>query len=110
MTTSQQSAAMSERIGTLERDNMRLKGMLGVERQRFDRLQCSMSTMSTATCFGMTQDAINKLIAKCMEEALQAYDAVKNPEPKQKWRMSNKTTMSRSMVIMETVMGMETLT
>ncbi|GJX54637.1 hypothetical protein Tco_0283006 [Tanacetum coccineum] len=69
-----------------------------------------VTTMSTATCFGMTQDAINKLIAKCMEEALQAYDAVKNPEPKQKWRMSNKTTMSRSMVIMETVMGMETLT
>ncbi|GKA29355.1 hypothetical protein Tco_0715600 [Tanacetum coccineum] len=41
--TSQQSAAMSERIGTLERDNMRLRGMLGVERQRVDRLRRSMS-------------------------------------------------------------------
>ncbi|GKF77586.1 hypothetical protein Tco_0230056 [Tanacetum coccineum] len=30
--TSQQSAAMSEMISTLERDNMRLRGMLGVER------------------------------------------------------------------------------
>ncbi|GJR19952.1 putative reverse transcriptase domain-containing protein [Tanacetum coccineum] len=28
-----------DRIGTLERDNMRLRGMLGVERQRVDRLQ-----------------------------------------------------------------------
>nr|GEZ79685.1 hypothetical protein [Tanacetum cinerariifolium] len=32
MATNQQSAAMSERISTLERDNMRLRGMLGVER------------------------------------------------------------------------------
>ncbi|GKG34479.1 hypothetical protein Tco_0437175, partial [Tanacetum coccineum] len=37
--TSQQSAAMSEMIDTLERDNMRLRGMLGVERQRVDRLR-----------------------------------------------------------------------
>ncbi|GJR60586.1 putative reverse transcriptase domain-containing protein [Tanacetum coccineum] len=66
--TSQQSATMSERIDTLDRDNMRLRGMLGVER-----------TMPTATCSGMTQDAINELIAKRVEEALQAYDAAKNP-------------------------------
>ncbi|GJW74851.1 hypothetical protein Tco_0134221 [Tanacetum coccineum] len=76
--TSQQSAAMLERIGTLERDNRRLKGMLGVERQRVDRLWRSMSTMPTATRYGMTQDAINELIAKCMEEALKAYDAARN--------------------------------
>ncbi|GKD07323.1 hypothetical protein Tco_1187008, partial [Tanacetum coccineum] len=31
METSQQSAAMLERIGTLKRDNMRLRGMLDVE-------------------------------------------------------------------------------
>ncbi|GJT45648.1 putative reverse transcriptase domain-containing protein [Tanacetum coccineum] len=30
--------AMTERIGTLERDNVRLRGMLDVERQRVDRL------------------------------------------------------------------------
>ncbi|GKF31365.1 hypothetical protein Tco_0101163, partial [Tanacetum coccineum] len=41
--TSQQSVVMLERIGTLERDKMRLRGMLGVERQRFDRLRRSMS-------------------------------------------------------------------
>ncbi|GJY93946.1 hypothetical protein Tco_0509728 [Tanacetum coccineum] len=43
MATSQQSAAMSERIGTLEWDNIRLRGMLGVEKQRVDRLWHSMS-------------------------------------------------------------------
>nr|GEV09568.1 hypothetical protein [Tanacetum cinerariifolium] len=64
--TSQHSAAMSERIGTLERDNMRLRGI----------------TMPTATRFRMTQDAINELIVKRVEEALQAYDAAKNPGTK----------------------------
>ncbi|GKB59503.1 hypothetical protein Tco_0915689 [Tanacetum coccineum] len=43
MATSQQSASMSEMISTLEPDNMRLRGMLGVERQRVDRLRRSMS-------------------------------------------------------------------
>nr|GEW74980.1 putative ribonuclease H-like domain-containing protein [Tanacetum cinerariifolium] len=70
--TNQQSAAMSERIGTLEWDNIRLRGMLGVERQRVDCVWRSMSTMLTATHSGMTQDAINELIAKCVEEDLQA--------------------------------------
>ncbi|GKC02161.1 hypothetical protein Tco_0993771, partial [Tanacetum coccineum] len=43
MATSQQSAAMSEKIGMLERDNIRLRGMLDVERQRVDCLRRSMS-------------------------------------------------------------------
>ncbi|GJT59171.1 putative reverse transcriptase domain-containing protein [Tanacetum coccineum] len=77
--TSQQSASMSESIGTLKRDNMRLGGMLGFERQRVDRLWRSMSTMPTATRSGMTQDAIKELITKRVEEGLQAYDAAKNP-------------------------------
>nr|GEU28744.1 reverse transcriptase domain-containing protein [Tanacetum cinerariifolium] len=34
--------------------------------------------MPTATRFEMTQDAINKLIAKCVEEALKAYDTARN--------------------------------
>nr|GFA60764.1 hypothetical protein [Tanacetum cinerariifolium] len=41
--TSQQSAAMSEMISMLERDNMRLRGVLAVKRQRVDRLWRSMS-------------------------------------------------------------------
>ncbi|GKB06887.1 putative reverse transcriptase domain-containing protein [Tanacetum coccineum] len=48
--TSQQSAAMSERI----------------------------ETMPTATRFEITQDVINELIAKRKEESLQVYDAAKN--------------------------------
>nr|GEY39047.1 putative reverse transcriptase domain-containing protein [Tanacetum cinerariifolium] len=87
-----------ERISTLEQNNTRLKGMLGVERQRVDRLRRSMlyvqrdlrqirhlfydrvrcRTMPTATRFRMTQDAINELISKRVEEALKAYDAVRN--------------------------------
>ncbi|GJT33741.1 hypothetical protein Tco_0924160 [Tanacetum coccineum] len=43
MATSQQSAAMSERIGTLERDNMRLRAMLCVERERIDNLRRHMA-------------------------------------------------------------------
>ncbi|GJU27642.1 putative reverse transcriptase domain-containing protein [Tanacetum coccineum] len=80
--TSQQSAYMSKRISTLERYNMRLKGMLGVERERVDRLRYSMSTKTTATRSGMTQDAINELIAKRVEDDLQAYDDAKNRETK----------------------------
>nr|GEU64792.1 reverse transcriptase domain-containing protein [Tanacetum cinerariifolium] len=46
--TSQQSVTMSERIDTLDQDNVRLQGI----------------TMPTATRSEMTQDAINELIAK----------------------------------------------
>nr|GFA88710.1 hypothetical protein [Tanacetum cinerariifolium] len=35
---SEQRAELFGRIGTLEQDNMRLRGMTGVERQRVDRL------------------------------------------------------------------------
>ncbi|GKD70844.1 hypothetical protein Tco_1324934 [Tanacetum coccineum] len=38
---SEQRAGLFGRIGTLERDNMRLRGMLGVERQRVDRIRRS---------------------------------------------------------------------
>ncbi|GJT36507.1 hypothetical protein Tco_0926926 [Tanacetum coccineum] len=76
---------MTERINALEQDNTRLRGMLDVGSQRADRLQRSLSraqreTMPTATRTGMTQDAINELIAKRVDEALKAYDAARNPE------------------------------
>ncbi|GJY52037.1 hypothetical protein Tco_0442884 [Tanacetum coccineum] len=70
---------LTERISALERDNMRLRGMLDVESQRVDRLQRSL-TMLTATRTGMTQDVINELIAKRADEALKAYDAARNPK------------------------------
>ncbi|GJW83442.1 reverse transcriptase domain-containing protein [Tanacetum coccineum] len=84
MATSQQSAAMSEMISMLERNNMRLRGILGVERQRVDRLWRGMLTMSNATRSRMTQDAINKLIAKRVTEALEAYDVARNPRTETK--------------------------
>ncbi|GKD89839.1 hypothetical protein Tco_1365346 [Tanacetum coccineum] len=79
--TSQQSTAMLERIGMLKRDNMRLIGMLDVERKivTIFNVVCSMPTAKSS---GMTQDAINELIAKHVEEALKAYDVAKNPETK----------------------------
>ncbi|GJX52783.1 putative reverse transcriptase domain-containing protein [Tanacetum coccineum] len=40
--------------------------------------------MPTATRAEMTQDAINELIAKRVDEALKAYDAARNPETKAK--------------------------
>nr|GEZ08555.1 hypothetical protein [Tanacetum cinerariifolium]GEZ09451.1 hypothetical protein [Tanacetum cinerariifolium] len=61
MATSQQSAAMSEKIA----------------------LSCIyVNNYATATHFEMTQDAINEKICKRVEEALQAYDAAKNPGTK----------------------------
>ncbi|GJW04289.1 hypothetical protein Tco_1563145 [Tanacetum coccineum] len=77
--TIQQCAAMSEMISTLEGDNMRLRGMLGVERRRVDCLRRSMSTMPTTTCSRITRDAIDEMISKRVAEALEAYDAVRNP-------------------------------
>ncbi|GJY56521.1 hypothetical protein Tco_0455636 [Tanacetum coccineum] len=38
--------------------------------------------MPTATSTGMTQDAINELITKRVDEALKAYDAARSPETK----------------------------
>ncbi|GKC42050.1 hypothetical protein Tco_1059772 [Tanacetum coccineum] len=78
---------MTERIDALEQDNMRLRGMLDVESQRVDRLQRDLSraqreSMLTATHTKITQDAINELIAKRMDEALKAYDAARNPKTK----------------------------
>ncbi|GJS74179.1 putative reverse transcriptase domain-containing protein [Tanacetum coccineum] len=78
------SAAMSEMICTLERDNMRIRGKLGVENQRVDHLRHSMSyaqrTMSTTTRSGMTQDVIDELIAKHAAEALERPLNIKGTE------------------------------
>ncbi|GJW61157.1 putative reverse transcriptase domain-containing protein, partial [Tanacetum coccineum] len=119
---------MTERISVLERDNTRLRGMLDVEIfqhqlvafdsgsssvrdcRSYHRNRDVIGSMPTATRSRMTQDAINELIAKRVDEALKAYDAARNPEPKQKLRTSNKTTTSRKLLTMGTVtgIGMET--
>nr|GFA40273.1 hypothetical protein [Tanacetum cinerariifolium] len=54
---------MTKRISALEWDNMRIRGI----------------NMPTVIHTGMTQDAINELIAKRVDEALKAYDAARNP-------------------------------
>ncbi|GKB98261.1 hypothetical protein Tco_0984398 [Tanacetum coccineum] len=77
---SEQRVELLDRTGTLERDNMRLKGMLGVKRQRVDCLWRSMSTMST-TRSGVTIEAIKEMIARRVAEALENYDANINPGP-----------------------------
>ncbi|GJY23260.1 hypothetical protein Tco_0396918 [Tanacetum coccineum] len=43
MTARQQSTAMSKRIGTLERDNMKLRALLCIERDRMDSLRRHMA-------------------------------------------------------------------
>ncbi|GJZ48837.1 reverse transcriptase domain-containing protein [Tanacetum coccineum] len=84
--TSQQSVAMSERIGS---GGLRLT--LGgisdiaprfcsiIVRVAISSLGVVVAKMPTATRTGMTQDAINELIAKRMEEVLKVYDATRNP-------------------------------
>ncbi|GKG46110.1 hypothetical protein Tco_0498556, partial [Tanacetum coccineum] len=68
-------------------------------------------SMPTATRIRMTQDVINELIAKRMDETLKVYDSARNPESTQKLRMTKKMTTSRKTLTMETVtgMGIETL-
>ncbi|GKB75437.1 hypothetical protein Tco_0942332, partial [Tanacetum coccineum] len=41
--SARERAAMSERIRTLKRDNMRLRALLSIERERIDSLQCHMA-------------------------------------------------------------------
>ncbi|GKE55911.1 hypothetical protein Tco_1495096, partial [Tanacetum coccineum] len=88
---------MTERISALEQDNTRLRGMLDVEGQRVDRLQHGFSRAQRElrqmrhfrfydrVRLGRLEaytrrhlDAINELIAKCVDEALKAYDAARN--------------------------------
>ncbi|GJX37195.1 putative reverse transcriptase domain-containing protein [Tanacetum coccineum] len=65
LVTSQHSVVMLDMIGVLERDNMRLRGMLCVERER--------ETMPTATRTGMTHVTIEEMIERRVAKALEAY-------------------------------------
>ncbi|GKE53809.1 hypothetical protein Tco_1488965 [Tanacetum coccineum] len=64
--SSQQGTMMSERISKLERDNTRLRGTT------------IPNTRSGAT---MTREAVNKLIARRVAEALEASDTARNLKP-----------------------------
>ncbi|GJX31126.1 hypothetical protein Tco_0240981 [Tanacetum coccineum] len=74
---------MFDRIGVLEKDNMRLRWMLCIERERVDSLRRHMSNtqeemMPTTTRSGMTLVAIKEMIERRVMEALEAYEANKN--------------------------------
>nr|GEX54478.1 putative reverse transcriptase domain-containing protein [Tanacetum cinerariifolium] len=67
-------------IEVLERDNMKLKGMLCVEREGIDSLRRHMAytqeeTMPTATRTGITPTAIKETIERRAAEALEAYES-----------------------------------
>nr|GEV59081.1 hypothetical protein [Tanacetum cinerariifolium] len=71
LAASEQRSGILDRIRVLERDNMRLRGMLCVERE----------TMPTATRTEMTPAAIEKMIERRVAEALEAYEANINRGP-----------------------------
>ncbi|GJY12065.1 putative reverse transcriptase domain-containing protein [Tanacetum coccineum] len=92
LAASQQSVVMSDRIGVLERDNMRLRAMLCIERERINSLRRHMAytqeelrqirrfrdydrmeTIPTATRTGINPGAIEEMIERRVAEALEAY-------------------------------------
>nr|GEV53183.1 reverse transcriptase domain-containing protein [Tanacetum cinerariifolium] len=86
--TSQQGAAMSERINELEQDNMRLRGMLDVAMISYHpkislnvALLCWRKIPNTRSEATMTREAIDDLVARRVAEALEARDAAMNLEP-----------------------------
>ncbi|GJY36617.1 putative reverse transcriptase domain-containing protein [Tanacetum coccineum] len=71
LAASQQSTVMSDRIRVLKRDNMRLRAMLCIERERIDNLRHHMAymqeelrTMPTATRTKMAPAAIEEMIKR----------------------------------------------
>ncbi|GJW52337.1 putative reverse transcriptase domain-containing protein [Tanacetum coccineum] len=81
LVASEEKAGMLDSIEVLERDNMRLRGMLCVVRERIDSLRRHISTMPTTTRFGMTPTAIEEMIKRHVAEALEAYKANRNHGP-----------------------------
>ncbi|GJW40979.1 hypothetical protein Tco_0066824 [Tanacetum coccineum] len=92
--------AMTERITELERDNKRLRGIVSVESQRFDRLQHGMSRMqrelrqilkgfdfmiekmpNTRSGASMTHEEVEELVTRRVAEEMEAREAAMNLEP-----------------------------
>nr|GEX10587.1 hypothetical protein [Tanacetum cinerariifolium] len=71
LAASEQRSGMLDRIRVLERDNIRLRGMLSVKRE----------TMPTTTRTKITPAAIKKTIERHVAEALEAYEANRNRRP-----------------------------
>ncbi|GJR45382.1 putative reverse transcriptase domain-containing protein [Tanacetum coccineum] len=88
--TGQQSTVMSERISELEHDNTRLRDMMDVAISSSSVLLgiCKSYLLETRTTMPntrsgetMIREAVNKLIARRVVEALEARNAARNLEP-----------------------------
>ncbi|GKA18986.1 hypothetical protein Tco_0698901 [Tanacetum coccineum] len=85
--------AMTKRIAELERDNRRLRGIVSVESQRFDRLQRGMSRMqrelrqirwkmpNTRSGASMTHEEVEELVTHRVAKEMEAREAAMNLEP-----------------------------
>nr|GEV70766.1 hypothetical protein [Tanacetum cinerariifolium] len=79
-----QLIASRERAGltrSLERENLKVRALLSIERDRVNNLRCHMALSQeefrqnmTITRFGMTPEVIKELVNRHVEEALAAYE------------------------------------
>ncbi|GJZ49197.1 hypothetical protein Tco_0603387 [Tanacetum coccineum] len=74
---SEQRAELCSRIGTLKRDNMRLRGILGVERQRVDRLWRSTIMMQKEKAIAYDSRQLKLAKAKVAADALSRKERAK---------------------------------
>ncbi|GJV19528.1 hypothetical protein Tco_1368548 [Tanacetum coccineum] len=92
LVASEKRTSVLDRIGVLERDNLRLRGILCVERERVDSLRRHMSytqeelrqiciTIPIATRTRMTPATIEEMIKRHVAEALGAYKVNINRGP-----------------------------
>ncbi|GJT78079.1 hypothetical protein Tco_1044804 [Tanacetum coccineum] len=77
-------ASLSDRIRRLGRENLRVRALLSIERDRVDSLHPHMALsqdefhqIMTITCSKMTHEAIKELINRRVEEALATYEATR---------------------------------
>ncbi|GJW48173.1 hypothetical protein Tco_0079819 [Tanacetum coccineum] len=68
-------AKMAERIYSLRLENLKVRAMLDIERDRVNSLRLYITM--TITRSGMTPEAIEELVNRRVEEALAAYEATR---------------------------------
>ncbi|GKF03319.1 hypothetical protein Tco_0030242, partial [Tanacetum coccineum] len=93
-----QRVSIIERIDSLRLENLKVRAMLDIKRDRVNSLRLHMSLLQeefhqvrrdhddtrgrlrrtmTITCTGMTPEGIEKLVNRCVEEALAAHEATR---------------------------------
>nr|GEX30884.1 hypothetical protein [Tanacetum cinerariifolium] len=75
-------AGLSNRTRSLKWENLKVRALLSIERDQVDCLRRHMALSQEEFCqnmnitrFGMTPEAIEELVNRCVEEALAAYEA-----------------------------------